>query len=509
MSIKPTVHQSTRPESQLLDRRCSIALACCVLAAVGAYFGASRLSQTARIGITVGAGLGAGVIGAICAQRLRGGASGTAPQGATGSAAGAAQARPAAVQGSDPVQESFYAEADGLARAAQVEFPLLTDADQIAQVRRAGWYGQGLGDAVGVPCEFLTREQAQKVIGEKFEFNYQAYARDWVARFEPNGFSDDTEQSHLIARALIVAPGDYAKELARQFTQWGRAGFTAGDGFVGPTQVMTPDVGNTTRASIAARGFTENPVAAVRALWEHGDAPFASRSSSNGALMRTSVISLFFANDLSLLVAVSVETAKVTHANPQCIASCVALNVAMALIMRGATSEQAIFHAGLIAGAVHDEECSRYPRIISADDTAQSRAALRQAIAGPAILQELQLGQRPIGFTYKTLAAAFWGLREAAHMTGGGVAPNEIYRTVLQRVVGEGGDTDTNGAPTGALVAVFLQQRNRSGDPLSIFPATWIRDMARKEVMDDVLGKMPPLVGPEATAAVPEPAASE
>jgi ADP-ribosylglycohydrolase len=485
--VQPAIHREGRPESQTQGSVCAMGIVAAAIAGLAVYFGMSRFNMNIRLGATLGSAVGAGATGALVARCLSAGPATAIP------AAAPIRVTPARVD--YPVIGSYYERASALAGVAQVNLPLI-EGQSVPVLRRAGMWGQAMGDAVGVPAEFLSREQAHQLIPFEFNFEKARKIHNWVERFEPNGFSDDTEQSQLIARALILNHGagpGYLQALAEQFADWEKNNFRERQGFVGPKVVKLRDAGNITGASIRAPGFAQDPLRAVRALWE-GSPDLRARGASNGAIMRTSVLSLVFANDLQQLVSISAQTAKVTHADPRCIASAVALNMAMALLMRGATAGQATQTAHAIADALLQEECERYPHIITPEEVTAYREELQRMVLGPTTLQQLALGGPHVGYTYKTLGAAFYGLRRAQQLLDQGVARPAVFRAVIEEIVGEGGDADTNAAPTGALIAVLLQTGALEE---GVFPETWLRDMARQEVLRDVLEKLPPMAAPE------------
>ena len=55
----------------------------------------------------------------------------------------------------------------------------------------------------------------------------------------------------------------------------------------------------------------------------------------NGGVMRTSVLGTFQFHDLDQVIANTTNACKVTHADPRCIASCIAVTMAIALMLQG------------------------------------------------------------------------------------------------------------------------------------------------------------------------------
>ena len=63
-------------------------------------------------------------------------------------------------------------------------------------------------------------------------------------------------------------------------------------------------------------------------------------------------------------------------------------------------------------------------------------------------ITKLQLQQQPINFVYKALGASFWSLRQ--------LQKSKAPRSILEKVIREGGAGDTNGAIVGALMGSYL-----------------------------------------------------
>jgi len=58
----------------------------------------------------------------------------------------------------------------------------------------------------------------------------------------------------------------------------------------------------------------------------------AQRDSNNIAIMRTIPLTMVYYADMRELIQATVEVARVTHPDPRCIASCVAINLAIACV---------------------------------------------------------------------------------------------------------------------------------------------------------------------------------
>ena len=173
--------------------------------------------------------------------------------------------------------------------------------------------------------------------------------------------------------------------------------------------------------------------------------------------MRCAPLALRWEHDSDRLVRESVVSAIPTHWDPRCGWSCALANLAVAAALRGddLTPDELLKLAGLgmDRGRVELEPFGYQPEppdsVVESVDVAQSSARI----------EDLALGSGNIGFTLLTLQAvlfSYW------HATG--------FESGLSLVIAEGGDTDTNGAPVGALLGA------RFG--MDAIPERWRRRVA-------------------------------
>ena len=138
--------------------------------------------------------------------------------------------------------------------------------------------------------------------------------------------------------------------------------------------------------------------------------------------MRCAPVALARRNTPQLLVADSAATCVVTHYAPACQWSCILLNSAIALLLRGADPST----ADLAAAATFDG---------APPELGQRLRAVSQ---NPEVLD---LDRGLTGHTLLCLQAGMWALRTPL-----------TFESALIRLVRNGGDTDTNGAVAGAVL---------------------------------------------------------
>ena len=249
--------------------------------------------------------------------------------------------------------------------------------------------GLAVGDTLGAPLEFLSREQIVERFGEVRDM----IGGGWL-NTQPGEFTDDTQMALAIARSIVRSSGVDPADIATLFVDW--------------LESNPKDIGNTTIRSLR---FLEAGVpwneAGARTLEERGGS-----APANGSLMRSAPIALACRNDREALIRCSVDVSRITHADPLACWSCVALNQAIAALL--------------------DES----------GDAIQAAANVPEANVKCAITQSsANRGDiRSGGYVLETLQAAFWAFRK-----------HDGFEHVVVAAVNLGGDADTTGAVAGSL----------------------------------------------------------
>ncbi len=283
--------------------------------------------------------------------------------------------------------------------------------------------GLAVGDAFGTTLEFtsptavpfetaLTGPHVEVTGGGPF-----AVERGQV--------TDDTMMAVCLWRSLRACGRFSPEDVAPRYVAWAKETF---------------DIGVQTDAALRRIEGGMSPLLAGRSVWLAAE----RRPAGNGSLMRTAPIGVFFANDAEARVRATVMDSQITHADPRCILACAALNGAIAAAVRGeATSAKKAF-----AGARADvqQACTLLPGDPE-DATAQTaiESDLRAAFELLPALYTEQLHMHSMqGFVRVALRLAFFEL-----------AAGRPFAQALTNVVNRGGDADTNGAITGALLGAF------------------------------------------------------
>jgi ADP-ribosyl-[dinitrogen reductase] hydrolase len=279
--------------------------------------------------------------------------------------------------------------------------------------------GLAVGDALGAPAEFLKEHQVAKAFGVLRDFHDSP-------EFDAGEFTDDTSMALALAEAIIDAGAVDAEAIAEAFIRWMR---TDGRG-----------IGGLTYQALRLIEKGSSPLDAGRLAWETTD----RTAAGNGAVMRCAPVGLLDWQDQEMLVEDSLLTSRITHYDPRCCWSCVAVNSAIAAMLRGEEPFAAALNA--VQGQCAELEYS-----------------LRDSQTDG--LDIMGLDGSDMGYTLLTTQAAFAALRE-----------HDSFEQGVISVVHKGGDADTNAAVAGALLGA------RYG--LSAIPQRWVDEL---EGLDRVL----------------------
>lgn len=289
--------------------------------------------------------------------------------------------------------------------------------------------GLGVGDALGAAVEFMTESEVAARYGRVVNY----VTAGWVGQY-----TDDTAMALCIARSIVTQGCVDLGDIARRFVQW-----------------MVMDgrgIGNQTAEVLSLIQRGEEPMAAARQVWEaHG-----CQAAGNGGVMRCAPVALLDWRDGEALVVHSRDTCRLTHFDPRCEWSCVAVNSAIAALLAGEDNAVEVARR-TVAG-----RCEELDRALAAATTTP--------------VAVLRLDGWDQGYAILTTQAAF------AALTGGG-----SFEEALCDVVSKGGDADTNGAVAGALLG--------ARDGYAQIPARWRGGLVGREELVALADRLWELAG--------------
>jgi ADP-ribosylglycohydrolase len=273
--------------------------------------------------------------------------------------------------------------------------------------------------------------------------------------------TDDSQMATALATSLRELGHFDVTDVAGRYVIWRKAAF---------------DVGTQTGAALSLVASGTSPEVSGKAVW----ASSGQHAAGNGSLMRTAPIAVHFLHNADLRRDASFLDSAITHFDPRCQLACAAFNAAIAACFHGAVDVTEMFAA---ARAELDGGAQQLIAQGSVDAglAEAARTALRADLDAaetddPGLYgDDLHLVHHQ-GFVRVAFRLAFW---ELAH------APT--FKSALVDVVNRGGDADTNGAITGALVGALHGQKE--------IPQDWA---------DAVLGALEGSTGPFATTYHPK-----
>lgn len=312
-----------------------------------------------------------------------------------------------------PLRETGAHPPDASPHAARLSRPAVPPGDRLAGLLVGG----GLGDALGLPAEGLSRARLNRRWPGELRHRF-VQGRGF--------FSDDTEHAFMTAQALLAAGPDVAafgRALAWQLRWWFLA-LPAGVGLA------------TARACLR--------------LWL-GFPPTRSgvASAGNGAAMRSPLLGAVFAAEPDCLHAFVEASTRLTHTDPRAATAALAVAEAAAWLVRGGADPEELF-ARVNAAGGDPEWRTCCQRLRTATEAAPTVAAFADALG---------LSRGVTGYAYHTVPVALFAwLRHRGD-----------FRGTVASAVRCGGDTDTVAALAGALAGCDLGR--------AALPADWVRGL--------------------------------
>lgn len=272
-----------------------------------------------------------------------------------------------------------------------------------------GLLGVVTGDALGLPVQFLTREEVSEnpIKGMRGGGVFGTPAGTW---------SDDSSLTLCLAISLTQVGYDL-RDIAERFVRWFRDGYCTPFG-------QSFDIGNATQEAMERLMKGISPLEA---------GPSDEHSNGNGSLMRILPAALYFSHqsDEEMIEKVC-KISKITHGHPRSQLGCSLYALYIKDLLLGKSLEEAYKNLqekkkDIFKGAELEAELSAYQRLLD--------GTLHQC-------QEDEI--QSSGYVVHTLEAAVWCC-----------LTTQSYRDALLKAVNLGLDSDTVGAVTGGLAGVY------------------------------------------------------
>lgn len=268
------------------------------------------------------------------------------------------------------------------------------------------FYGQAIGDALGLGTEFMSKAEVLFHYPEGLKDFDQIIQDKHRSRWERGSWTDDTDQFLLICDSILEEKVVSERAFAHKLREWS-LGSPMGIGMTVHKVVNVPQ-------------FEDFPHRAAELIWKMS----GKKSAANGAVMRTSILGAWEFRELDKVIRNAEKIAQVTHSDPRCVGSAVIVSVLV---------------AGMLTGKDFSVE-----EICAFGDQYDERIRPVVELALTRDITDMKLDEKAfMGYTLKALGAGLWAYFHA-----------ENYLDGLQRVINEGGDADTNGAVVGSLLGV-------------------------------------------------------
>ncbi len=293
--------------------------------------------------------------------------------------------------------------------------------------------GLAVGDALGVPVEFVSRVELMK--------NPVTDMRGYGSHRVPAGtWSDDTSMTIATMDAILNSDELDYYEIMNGFLRWFNDRFFTASGIVF-------DVGMT--CAVAITNYFKNNIEPTKA------GPVSIGSNGNGSLMRIMPIA-FYADSKSLpddeICRVTSDVSSLTHGHSISKMGCFIYVQFMIRITKGVAKDVA-----------YDEVQKLNYHDYFDEDTIQTyRRLLINDIRDCSID-----GINSSGYVVDSLEASMWCILN-----------HNSYKETILRAVNLGKDTDTVGAITGAAAGIIYGK--------NMIPDEWIKTLARNEYLSEL-----------------------
>lgn len=297
--------------------------------------------------------------------------------------------------------------------------------------------GVAIGDALGVPVEFTTRDQCRLLPVTEMKGNGTHYQIKGT-------WSDDSSLTFCLAEGLCNPEFDL-REVADNFVRWRRENFWTARGTVF-------DIGNTTRRALQNIQNGED--------LEHCGL-VDENSNGNGALMRILPL-VFYTRNMSIedRFLWTTRVASLTHGHGISVLSCFYYLEFARHLMKGRSKVE-----------IYKELQGDIPSFF------RDKPAINQQL--PVLYRLLTedisaIDEKNIysgGYVVHTLEASIWCL-----------LTTDNYADSVLRAVNLGWDTDTTGAVTGGLAGLLYGEES--------FPTSWLAELAQLDRIIDLAKRM-------------------
>ncbi len=285
--------------------------------------------------------------------------------------------------------------------------------------------GSAIGDAMGMPASFMSPQKIQRIYTRITGFlppDKEQLAHAGLAKGE---FTDDTEESLIIAEVLIEA-GKFDQSLfIQKMKKWA----------IEKKMLESTIIGPSTRRFLNAIVNGED----YSVAGQQGD--------TNGGAMRVAPIGIFYHGRISQAIENAIDSARPSHGSKPGLASTAAIAAAIAVSVEGNGTVKDVMAAAIVGAEAGEREGYDIP--------APSVAA-RIRLAAKLVDENRDKCLDEISYIlYQHIGAGMKSYESIPLSLGIFYAAEGDYQTGLLATINIGDDADTNGAITGGLCGAF------------------------------------------------------
>jgi len=307
---------------------------------------------------------------------------------------------------------------------------------EIHSIYKSLLFGVAIGDALGVPVEFKSRQQI-KINPVTDMIGYGTY------NLPPGTWSDDSSLSFCLAEALTH---DFdLNTIAQNFIKWYTKNYWTARGEVF-------DVGRATRYAII------NLIKGVRPDIAGG---YDASSNGNGSLMRIAPLLFYIADKpINERYEICRQVSSITHGHIRSVVACFYYLEFARLLLNSKDKFDIYLNLKttvkeyLYKQSIDKTELQLFDRILNENVFELNEADINSS-----------------GYVLHTLEASLWCLLTTNN-----------YADAVLKAVNLGDDTDTTAAVTGGLAGLLYGYES--------IPDNWIHQLARKEDIEDLAIRM-------------------
>lgn len=307
--------------------------------------------------------------------------------------------------------------------------------------------GGAIGDAMGMPASFFTRDKIKQVYGYITDFlEPEANSQVFHGNLKAGEITDDTMESIIISNILIKNSGFYRDVFIDEMRTWA----------IKYKMLESTVIGPSTRKFLEAITENRDPVEA------------AKLSATNGSAMRVAPVGVKYYFDFKKCVETAAESSFPSHSSKPCVAAACAVAVAVAAGVKGGYSTEQVMELAY--------EGAQYGESVGCDITAPSvakRILLVKEIVDKnrgkgmnAILDEL------VGI----IGAGMQAYESIPFSLGVFYAVNGDAKEGIIAAVNGGDDADTNGAICGNICGAYSGAK--------AIPEDWMRRVEKESGID-------------------------